>query len=137
MKPSAAQQPPGNNAQVDVLISRVLRWGVGASLLLVFVGTLICFFESNDYGSNGGSAADLHRLIRADATLSFTFSSFLHSLYHLEGQAIIVAGLLLLIATPIVRVAISVVAFVLEKDWTYVAITGTVLILLILSFVMG
>lgn len=137
MKPSAAQQGPGNNAQVDVLISRVLRWGVGASLVLVFVGTLLCFIETNDYGSNGGSAADLHRLICADVTVSFTLRSFLHSLYHLEGQAIIVAGLLLLIATPVIRVAISVVAFALEKDWTYVAITGTVLILLILSFVMG
>lgn len=137
MTPSAAQEAPGNNARLDVLISRVLRWGVGASLVLVFVGTLLCFIETNDYGSNGGSAADLHRLICSDVTLSFSFSSFLHSLYHLEGRAIIVAGLLLLITTPLLRVAISVVAFAIEKDWTYVAITGAVFVLLILSFVMG
>jgi uncharacterized membrane protein len=42
-------------------------------------------------------------------------------------------GLLLLIATPVARVAFSVIGFALEKDWMYVVITLIVLALLIYS----
>jgi uncharacterized membrane protein len=41
--------------------------------------------------------------------------------------------LLLLILTPVARVAFSVAAFALERDWTYVAITLIVLAVLIYS----
>jgi uncharacterized membrane protein len=47
------------------------------------------------------------------------------------------AGVLILIATPIMRVALSVVVFVLEGDRRFVAITSTVLLLLLLSFLLG
>ena len=46
-------------------------------------------------------------------------------------------GLLLLIATPVARVAFSIVAFALEGDRLYVAITAVVLALLVLSFAVG
>jgi uncharacterized membrane protein len=42
-------------------------------------------------------------------------------------------GLLLLIATPIARVAFSAVAFVLERDWLYTGVTLFVLALLLYS----
>jgi uncharacterized membrane protein len=46
-------------------------------------------------------------------------------------------GLLLLIATPIARVAFSLVAFMLERDRTYVVITAIVLTILLYSLVSG
>jgi len=46
-------------------------------------------------------------------------------------------GLLLLIATPIARVAFSVVAFLVERDRVYVLITIIVLALLVLSLLIG
>jgi uncharacterized membrane protein len=48
-----------------------------------------------------------------------------------------VLGLLLLIATPVMRVAVSVLIFVHQRDWTFVVITSVVLVLLVLSFVLG
>ena len=48
----------------------------------------------------------------------------------LARRDIIQLGLILLIATPVARVAFSVVAFVLERDWLYVAITLIVLAVL-------
>jgi uncharacterized membrane protein len=42
---------------------------------------------------------------------------------------------LLLIATPIARVALSVIGFAWEKDWMYVGITLVVLTLLIYTFI--
>ena len=52
----------------------------------------------------------------------------------LRGQAIMALGLLILIITPVLRVAISIVAFAIQHDRIYVAITSLVLALLILSF---
>jgi uncharacterized membrane protein len=47
-----------------------------------------------------------------------------------DGQALIQAGLLVLIGTPVARVVFSVVAFTRERDWLYVVITAVVLGLL-------
>ncbi len=52
---------------------------------------------------------------------------------HGDGRAIIDIGLLLLIATPVMRVVFSMVAFALEKDRLYVALTLIVLVILLLS----
>ena len=54
-----------------------------------------------------------------------------------RGQAVVTLGLLLLIATPVLRVAVSIVAFAYERDRPYVVITTIVLLLLILSFALG
>lgn len=54
-----------------------------------------------------------------------------------SGRAIIQAGMLLLILTPIMRVAFSVFAFARERDWLYVGITLLVLGLLLYSVVWG
>jgi len=51
--------------------------------------------------------------------------------------AIILLGRLLLMATPFLRVAVSVVTFVGGGDWRYAVVTAIVLALLVLSFVLG
>jgi len=51
--------------------------------------------------------------------------------------AVIQLGLLILIATPVVRVAASVVAFAVERDRLYVAITLYVLAVILVSFFLG
>ena len=43
------------------------------------------------------------------------------------------AGLLVLIATPILRVAFLVFGFALEKDWTFVGVAALVLSVLLFS----
>ena len=48
-------------------------------------------------------------------------------------EALIQVGLLILIATPVARVIFSLVAFVLERDRAYVAITLAVLAILVYS----
>jgi uncharacterized membrane protein len=63
--------------------------------------------------------------------------SVIRGLEHSQGRAIVMAGLLLLIATPVVRVAISVLAFVYQRDRTFVVITSVVLALLLTSFALG
>ena len=56
---------------------------------------------------------------------------------HLHGRGLIQLGLLLLITTPVARVLFSVLAFLYEKDWTYVGVTVIVLGLLSYSLFFG
>ncbi len=50
-------------------------------------------------------------------------------------QSVMLAGLVLLVATPVVRVGFSLVAFFLERDYMYVAISSVVMAVLLFSIV--
>ncbi|MDR1191618.1 MAG: DUF1634 domain-containing protein [Verrucomicrobiales bacterium] len=54
-----------------------------------------------------------------------------------QSAGVLTAGLALLIVTPVLRVATSLVLFWLEGDKVYVIITAVVLVLLALSFILG
>ena len=43
------------------------------------------------------------------------------------------AGLIVLMATPVARVIVSVVEYTLERDWLFAALTTTVLVILLAS----
>jgi uncharacterized membrane protein len=53
---------------------------------------------------------------------------------HLDSRSIIRLGILLLIATPIMRVAYCVYNFATQKDKMYVVVSGIVLTVLLCSF---
>jgi uncharacterized membrane protein len=54
-----------------------------------------------------------------------------------KASSLIQTGILLLIATPIARVAVSLVGFALERDRKYVVITLIVLAVLMYSLISG
>jgi uncharacterized membrane protein len=126
---------PGKRpTEAEDAISAILRAGVGASLLLIVAGTLLSFLRDGGYAPHRSEVA---RLTGEGGSFPRTWSWFLGGLVQLDGQAVIVAGLLVLIATPVLRVAVSAIVFARERDRTYVAITITVLLLLLLSFELG
>ena len=126
------ERPPVRRA--ELLLSNVLRGGVITSLGVILAGTLVSFFHHPEYVS---SPQELARLTQAGAAFPHTIRDGVAGLAELRGQAIVVLGLLVLIATPVVRVAVSIVLFLEERDGTYAAITAIVFLLLILSFVVG
>ena len=134
--PSSAELIETSHAhRVELIISRLLRWGVFASLALLMAGTLISFFVSGRYGH---TSEDLHRLTTASGEFPANDLGWLREgLRHGRGQPLIVLGMVLLITTPTLRVAVSIVAFVVDRDWAFVLITSIVLGLLVLSFLLG
>jgi uncharacterized membrane protein len=120
--------------RLELLISRLLLAGVIASVALIVVGMIVSFIQHPDYLS---SSAVLDSAVGPGATFPHEFDALLASLRQLRGEAIMTLGLLLLIATPVMRVAVSVVAFIQHRDRTYVLITAAVLCLLFLSLVLG
>ena len=106
------------------LVSAVLIIGVLTSALLLLVGFVGALAVGWD-GSLSGAAA---------STLDPTdFSGVLGGLVALRPIAFAQAGLLALLATPILRVATSVLGFALENDRLYTAITLVVLAILLAS----
>jgi uncharacterized membrane protein len=126
--------PPKRATGTEDAISRVLRVGVTASLALISAGTVLSFLREGGYGSG---RAEVARLSGAGGAFPRSLPWLVAGVIHADGQAVIVLGLLLLIATPVVRVAVSAAAFARQRDRTYVAITLAVLALLAASFALG
>lgn len=114
----------------ELLISHLLRLGVAVSFILVLTGMVLTFAHHPDYLT---SPTALSALI-SPAELPHTFSRVIEGCLAESGQAFVLLGLLVLVATPVVRVALSVLIFHQQRDHVFVAITTTVLLLLILSF---
>ena len=120
---------------MQTVIAATLRAGVTASLTVITLGLLLFFFRGSGYGLPDHTQA-LLAYVRP-RHFPHTLGQVWAGLLALKPYAVIVAGVLLLLLTPIVRVAISIAAFALEKDKTYVLITTFVFLMLILSLVLG
>jgi uncharacterized membrane protein len=66
-----------------------------------------------------------------------TLSGIVKDALAFRGRGLIQLGLLLLIATPLARVAFSVLAFAIQRDRLYVVVTLIVLAVLIYSLMGG
>lgn len=125
---------PDPATRIELVISVLLRAGVILSLFVIVFGLTLSFTHHHDYIQ----AHDLlPRLTNSTRAFPHTLHETWQGLREFRGEAFIVLGLLLLIATPVMRVAVSVFAFLIERDWIFVAITSVVLALLILSFFLG
>jgi uncharacterized membrane protein YfcA len=107
---------------MNSIIGWVLLGGVLLSSAIILVGFLLLITRP---GALSGNRTDI---------FPHSFSELWIRLLGLHPQAIIIAGLLLLIATPVLRVTISIIAFAVEHDMQYVLITCLVLATLLFSF---
>ena len=129
--PKSTIEPIGS---VEILISWLLRVGVVTSLSFVLIGLLLMFIHHPSYLV---SVMDLQRLTSPGAAFPHTLRDVVNGLLAGRGQAVVAVGLLMLIVTPIMRVAVSIFAFALRRDRAFVLITSGVLTILIISFVLG
>lgn len=115
-----------DSEKMDTIIGNLLRTGVGLAAALVFTGGLIYLFrhgaETPGYAVFRGEPADLR-----------TLTGILHDVQSLRGRGIIQLGLLVLIATPIARVAFLAYVFLRQRDMLYTAVALIVLALLAFS----
>jgi uncharacterized membrane protein len=121
-------------SRAEAWISITLRTGVLVSLALIVLGTLVTFTHHPQYIA---SKTDLARLTTPGAAFPHTLAEVAAGLAAFRGQAIVVLGLVVLIATPVLRVAISILVFLEDRDLPFVCITTTVLLILIASFLLG
>ena len=121
---------PWTDQRVEGIIGNLLRAGVLLAAAVVVLGGGI-------YLARHGSELPHYRVFRGEPNDLRTVSGILADACTFHGRNIIQLGLLLLIATPVVRVAFSVLAFALERDWLYVVVTLIVLAVLVFSLAGG
>lgn len=135
-KPKTAPAPADPRLRMmEVIIAATLRLGVTISLAVIAIGTICFFRHGTGYHLPAKTAALL--AYRRPRGFPHTVGQVLRGLVALKPYAVIVFGVLLLLLTPIVRVAISIFAFLLEKDYTYVVITLFVFLMLMFSLFLG
>jgi uncharacterized membrane protein len=116
--------------RIDEIMGNLLRTGVVLAAGIVFLGGVVFLMRHRlpvtDY-----------RVFRGEPEELRTISGIFREALAFHGRGLIQVGLLVLIATPVARVAFSFCAFLYERDWTYVLVTVLVLGLLLYSLLGG
>jgi len=115
-----------NDQRIEIIIGNLLRTGVILSAGVVCIGAVV-------YLVHHGREIPEYAAFRGEPDFLRTARGIFRGALQGSGRAIIQLGLLFLIATPVARVAFSAVAFALERDRLYVAITLIVLAILLYS----
>jgi uncharacterized membrane protein len=105
---------------MDQIISTLLRVGVVSAAAVVAAGGFW-------YLALAGESQAFYHAFHPDVRGLHALATLPHP------KALILLGLLILIITPVARVIFSLVAFTLERDRLYMAITLTVLLILLYS----
>jgi len=113
---------------IEVAIGYLLRSGVVLSAVIALCGACIYILR------HAHEPAD-YRIFRGEPSDFRTIPGIIASVLHGRGRGLIQLGLLLLIATPIARVALTVIGFALERDRLYITFTLIVLIVLLYSLI--
>ena len=119
--------PSEADLKMEIAVSRMLRAGVSVAAFVVLVGWVLYLWQAHgvkpDYFHFHGVPSPADRL-----------TPVFEGIRHLDSRSIIHLGILLLIATPIMRVVYCVYGFAAQKDKLYVVISSIVLTVLLYSF---
>src|ERR1700744_3444620 len=118
------------DTDMQSIIGWVLRIGVFASMLVVFIGGVIYLYRHGHESANFHQFKGIPDFIRTEPGI-------LNGILTFRGRAIVQAGIILLIATPIMRIIFSAIGFVLERDYLYIGITIIVLGIIFFSMMTG
>jgi uncharacterized membrane protein len=120
-----------SDERVERFLGNLLRAGVISAAVVVLAGGILFLAQYGRMGISGnrvfhGEPPELRSPLAVIADASSG-----------DSRGIIQLGLLILIATPVARVVFSVIAFVLQRDRLYIAVTLIVLAVLLYSLAGG
>jgi uncharacterized membrane protein len=124
--PAPEPRPRWNDDAIERLLAHLLQAGVMLATVLVLAGGVVYLLH------HGGTTPHYSQFAGEPEELS-SVAGIIRSALTGEGRGLIQLGLLVLVATPVLRVAGSLVAFALLRDRTYVVLTSIVLVLLMVS----
>jgi len=115
---------------VEQLIGRLLQIGVLIAAAITVVGGTLLLVQ------HGRAPVD-YDVFRGEPSYLRSLSGVFGAAWRGDSRAIVQLGLVFLIATPIVRVAFTLIAFALQRDRVYVGVTLIVLALLLFGLLFG
>ena len=112
---------PTFDRRMETAMAVLLRGGVLLASLFVLIGAALYLAHHAGDQTN----------YRIFAPRILAWPAFLSLLAHADGVALMQLGLFLLVATPIARVLLGAVAFLVERDKLYIAISIFILCVLL------
>lgn len=106
--------------ELNAMVHRMLLIGLGFSTAVLLAGMALSVAAHRHMPSKVAELGELYGGLKAG-----------------EPSSVLSLGILLLIATPVLRVLGSLVEFVLKKDWRFALITAAVLLILGISLIFG
>lgn len=122
--------PRVSDDAVEQFIGRLLQIGVLVAAAVTLAGGILLVAQ------HGRSPAD-YGTFRGEPYYLRSLTGVLRAALSMDSRAIVQLGLVLLIATPIARVAFTLIAFALQRDRVYVGVTLLVLALLLFGLLFG
>ena len=113
-----------DDARTEQVIGRLLQFGVLLAATVTLVGGVL-------YLQRHGAAVADYRVFRGAATSLRSLTGIVQAVMAGQRAAVVQLGLVLLILTPIARVALTLGAFVLQRDRLYVVLTSIVMAVLV------
>lgn len=106
--------------QLETLLSNLLKYGVLLASTVVLIGGIL-------YLIRHGSEPITYQFFHGEPSEFRSPSGVIHAVLSGSRRGIIQLGLLLLIATPVLRVIISLLAFIWRREFIYIVVTLLVL----------
>jgi uncharacterized membrane protein len=115
------------DTDMENVIGYLLRYGVITASLVVLAGGIVYLYR---HGHQLPEYTQFHGEPDKYRKPELIWQAMLRG----EGRPLIQLGLLILIATPIARIAFSIFGYLLEKDYLYTVLTVIVLLVILLNF---
>lgn len=118
------RKPRWSDYEVEQLVGRLLQLGVLIATVVVLAGSAMLL------ATHGGDIVNF-RVFRGESSTLRSVSAAAHGALTLNPRGMVQLGLVLLIATPVARVALTLGAFLVQRDRLYAVLTTIVLVLLL------
>jgi uncharacterized membrane protein len=117
-----------DDRRLESIIGQLLQAGVLFAAAIVLAGGVLYL------AGHHADPAAYHTFVAGGANIR-SLSGIVQAVAHGDSVAIMQMGLLLLILTPIARVVVAAVGFLLERDRLYTAVSLIVLVILVFSLI--
>lgn len=121
---------PRQGHDIQRLVALTLRWGVTIACLIAAVGGAIYLWQHGGEPMKDYSHFAYGEDMAARAAYT-TLGGIMQGVADFSATGWIQLGVIALLLTPVMRVALSLVDFVQERDWLYAAISAVVLAVII------
>lgn len=126
----AADSRAADEVRMEQTVGRLLQAGVLVAALVIALGGVALLLAEGDARADFGT-------FRPAPANERGIGAIVRGALAREPRAVVQLGLVLLVATPVARVALTLVAFARQRDRLYVAMTALVLALLLAGLLGG
>lgn len=122
---------------MELFIGKLLRYGVFLSCGITLFGAVVYLYQNHGMSMEHYKPTPDGEIFPGTEYYLRELSTIIPRVLSFDGAAIIQLGVCVLIATPILRVAFSVIGFLIERDYMYVVITLIVLLIILANMLLG